>query len=140
MNYKVILNRITAGLSMVYAGVATGAFTKLNDFINKNPDFTKFSQQRQLESFDAMLYIALFSMFILGLCLLVLGIITLITNSKLPKGNRGKALGILASIMTIMGFLIGLVPIISTIYIVITAICYFISAHLIALTTAEQNE
>lgn len=58
----------------------------------------------------------------------VLGIVTLAANLMLAKGSKGKSLGVVASALSIFGFLLGWIPIISTIYQIVTIALYIVAA------------
>lgn len=126
-----IMNQVTAAVSLVYAGVATYVFAQVSNIIATTPNFTELTSQEMAQILPIQYVLGILAMILVGIVLFVLGIITLIFNIQLSSGAKGKVLGIVASSMTVGGFILGLFPVVSTVYIITTTIMYIVSAYML---------
>lgn len=126
-----IMNQVTAAISLVYAGVATYVFAQVSNIITTTPNFAELTSQEMAQILPVQYVLGILGMILVGIVLFVLGIITLVFNIQLPKEAKGKVLGIVASSMTVGGFVFGLFPVVSTIYIITTTIMYIVSAYML---------
>ncbi|GBU10679.1 hypothetical protein AwErysi_02950 [Erysipelotrichaceae bacterium] len=137
MKITKIFNSITAGISFIYCAIAAYAFGQINMVMQAYPNFIEMSPEQAGAVLPVTLILVIVLMIFLGMAILILAIITLIMNLRLPKKTQGKLLGVIASMMAIFGFIIGIMPIISTIYNIITLILYVLATY--ALTQGEHK-
>jgi len=134
MQKRKLVNYIAGLVAVIHAGVTSMFMQEIFNLPNLPTSLNSYEQVSAYlntipEATMQSLTMTVWGFFLCGLLLFVLGVVTLIMNMRLDAHTSIKRLAVTASVMTLVGVSISVIPLVNIIYPIILAILYVVAAY-----------